>query len=145
MDQIERLREPASRFPSEDVVKAKQSEGWQLAAIEWVRTPRQTPEPAAERRPIPYGLRISADCTYLEVDPDEKQVMSLIVAMIAGDHSLSKIGDELNRRGIRARDGSLWTQVSIFKMLPRIVEFGPEILSGDEWASRKKKVLSAVS
>lgn len=38
-----------------------------------------------------------------------------------------------------------WTEVALFKMLPRIIEFGPEILSAEEWSDSKRKVLSAVS
>ena len=74
-----------------------------------------------------------------------KEVMSRIVAMIAGDHPLSKIADELNRRELRNRQGEAWTQVGIFKLLPRIVEFGPEILSAESWAASKKKLLAEVS
>ena len=71
--------------------------------------------------------------------------MSLTIALIAGDHPLSKIADELNRRALRTREGTQWTEVTLFKLLPRIIEFGPEILSSDEWSEGKRKVLSEVS
>lgn len=51
--------------------------------------------------------------------------MTLVIAMIAGDHPLSNIAAELNQREFRPRRGTEWTQVSIFKLLPRIVEFVP--------------------
>ncbi len=139
----ERWREPISEIQTDDVLDAKAQQGWRPVAIEWVR---DTAKPtASDRRPIPYGLRISPDCAHLEVDPIEREVMSLVVAMIAGDHPLSKIAAELNRRELRPREGSEWTQVALFKMMPRIVEFGPEILSAEKWSDSKRKVLSAVS
>lgn len=146
MSEMERMREPVSSLPSSEVLRAKAREGWRPVAIEWVRDekPADGAEPAV-KRPIPYGLRISADCTFLEVDPTEKEVMSLIIAMIAGDHPLSKIAGELNQRDLRARDGARWSQVAIFKLLPRIVEFGPEILSHEAWTASKRRVLAEVS
>ena len=139
----ERWREPIATIPSEDVLDAKAKQGWRPAAIEWVRDAPKSVD--SDRRPIAYGLRISPDCAHLELDPIECEVMSLIVAMIAGDHPLSKIAAELNERELRPRQGSDWTQVTLFKLLPRIVEFGPEILSAEEWPDSKRKVLSTVS
>ncbi len=139
----ERWREPISTIPTQTVLDAKAEQGWRPVAIEWAR---DGPTPvASDRRPIPYGLRVSPDCAHLELDPVEREVMSLIIAMIAGDHPLSKIAAELNRRELRPRQGTQWTQIGLFKLLPRIVEFGPEILSAKEWPDSKRKVLSAVS
>ena len=139
----ERWREPVSTIPTKTVLDAKAEQGWRPIAIEWVR---DAPQPgASDHRPIPYGLRVSPDCAHLEIDPVEREVMSLIIAMIAGDHPLSKIAAELNRRELRPRHGSGWTQITLFKLLPRVVEFGPEILSAEEWPDSKRKVLSAVS
>jgi hypothetical protein len=98
-----------------------------------------------QKYPIPYGLRVSEDCRHLEVDPAEREVMKLIVAMIAGDHPLSKIASELNGRGFRTRSDTPWTQLQIFQLLPRVIEFGPEILSEKDWIEHKKRVLSLVS
>ena len=139
----DRWREPISTIPTDDILEAKAKEGWRPQAIEWVRDPPK--RVASDSRPIPYGLRVSPDCAHLEVDPFEREVMSLVVAMIAGDHSLSKIATELNRRELRPRQGSEWTQIALFKMLPRVVEFGPEILSAEEWPDTKRKVLSGLS
>jgi len=146
MSEGERIREPVSSLPSAEVLRAKLQEGWRPVAIEWVRDgdPPATTS-VADRRPIPYGLRISSDCTYLEVDPTEKEIMSVIIAMIAGDHPLSKIADELNQRELRNRAGAKWSQIAIFKLLPRVVEFGPAILSADEWSTSKRKLLAEVS
>ena len=141
---LERWREPVSSLPGPEHMAAKEKEGWRPVAIEWARDPKPSDD-EARRRPIPYGLRISSDCAHLEIDPIEEEVMTLVIAMIAGDHPLSKIAAELNQRELRPRQGTEWTQVSIFKMLPRIVEFGPEILSSEAWSSSKSDVLAAIS
>jgi len=143
MREVERFREPVSALPTLETVEKKQKEGWRLIAIEWEREGvREEPE---GRRPIPYGLRISTDCQHLEVNPDEKDVIATIIAMIAGDHPLSRIAAELNQRGSRTRSGAEWTQLKIFRMLPRVIELGPEILSQREWSESKKRLLAAVS
>ena len=142
----ERWREPISTLPSPEHLAAKENEGWSPIASEWAREPQPSAEEAhQDQHPIPYGLRISADCSHLEVDPIEKEVMTLVIAMIAGDHPLSKIAAELNQREFRPRRGTEWTQVSIFKLLPRIVEFGPEIMSQAAWSSSKKDLLAAIT
>ncbi len=142
MTETERWREPLSTIPSPDSWKRREEEGWRLAAIEWERPARPA---EVEKRPIPYGLRISSDCRHLEIDPTEKEAMRLIVAMIAGDHPLSRIAQELNQRGFRTRAGSDWTQLKIFQLLPRIIEFGPEILADEDWSQNKRRVLAVVS
>lgn len=139
----ERWREPISAVPSVEVVEARANQGWRAVAIEWVREATASPADV-ERRPIPYGLRIAPDFAHLEVDPTEREVLSLVVAMIADDHALSEIADELNRREFRTRRGTEWTQIGLFKMLPRIVEVGPEILSAETWSDSKKKALSGI-
>ena len=114
MKEVERFREPVSALPTPSTHEKKQKEGWRLVAIEWEREgAREAPE---GRRPIPYGLRISTDCQHLEVDPAEKDVVATIIAMIAGDHPLSRIAAELNRRGSRTRSGAEWTQLKIFQI-----------------------------
>jgi hypothetical protein len=141
--EIERLRERMNVLPTTEQVEKRRVEGWRLAVIEWEReTGREAPQ---GRRPIPYGLRISPDCQHLEIDSGEREVVATIIAMIAGDHPLSRIASELNRRGFRTRTGAEWTQLQIFQMLPRIIELGPEILSGQEWSESKRRLLAAVS
>ncbi len=143
MRESERFREPVTALPTSETLERKQKEGWRLVAVEWEREGgRQAPE---GRRPIPYGLRISSDCHHLEVNPAEKDVVATIIAMIAGDHPLSRIAAELNHRGSRTRSGAEWTQLKIFQMLPRVIELGPEILSQREWSESKKRLLAAVS
>lgn len=143
MSDTERWREPIAALPATETVDAKAKEGWRPVAIEWERGVRAGSEDS-EKRPIPYGLRISSDCRHLEIDATEKDVMRTIMAMIAADHPLSKIASELNDQGFQTRAGSPWTQVQLFKLLPRIVEFAPEVLNESEWSASKKRLLSAV-
>ena len=70
--------------------------------------------------------------------------LKLMLALIAGDHPLSKIAEELNRQDYRMRNGAKWTQVTTFNMLPRLIEVAPNILSADEWTSKKNRILRAV-
>jgi hypothetical protein len=143
MTDTERWREPVTSLPDNDQWEAKLAEGWSIVAIEWERGRREVEPSGSTRRPIPYGLRISADCRHLEVDPSEKEVLKLMAALIAADQPLSAIARALNARGSRSREGTPWTQVLLFRLLPRLIEFGPEILSESEWPEQKQRILAA--
>lgn len=141
----ERVREVLSTTPTPEYLKSKMDEGFKPVAIEWEREVEAAPPVEAKlRHEVPYGLRVSEDCRYLEQDPDELAVLERMLAMIAGDHSLSKIAGELNRQGFRTRDGGAWTQVTLFNLLPRLIEIAPEILSAREWVTSKERILRAV-
>lgn len=92
------------------------------------------------REEIPYGLKISADCRYLEENADEVRALMLMMEGIVADHRLSTIADDLNQRGLRTRDGELWTQVAVFHMLPRLIDFGPRLFAKEEWRERRKQI-----
>ena len=92
------------------------------------------------REEIPYGLRIASDCRHLEENPAEVSALTVMMEGIVADRRLSAIAEDLNRRGFRGRDGDLWTQVSVFHMLPRLIEFGPRIYGRDEWRERRKQL-----
>ena len=120
------------------------AEGWKPIAIEWER-PSESPTttgtaPAAE---VPFGLRVSGDCAHLEDDPNERAILFQIMELTIQDGPYSGIAEELNRRGLRTRDGSRWTPISIFQMLPRLIEAGPGILMSEEWSQRRQKLKSA--
>jgi hypothetical protein len=145
MANTERIREIVSKWPDRDAWKARMDEGWRPVAIEWERdAERQATESGQFKHEVPYGLKVSQDCRHLERDAQEMTVLKLILALIAGDHPLSKIAEQLNRQGHRMRNGAEWTQVSVFHMLPRLIEVAPEILSTEEWTSSKKRILRAV-
>jgi len=93
---------------------------------------------------VPYGLRVSGDCAHLEEDPAEREVLFQIMELTIQDGPYSGIATELNRRGFRRRDGSMWTPISVFQMLPRLIEAGPVILTSEEWRVRRQKLKAAV-
>jgi hypothetical protein len=95
---------------------------------------RELPEseaPTAGAYPddIPYGLRISDDCSRLEIDPTENQVLQQMMELLAQDFPYSSIVSDLNEKGFRTRDGGLWTRVAVFNMMPRLIEAGPRLLT----------------
>lgn len=145
MKNTERIREPLTTIPSPEHLAEKMKEGWRLVAIEWERESSVTKGGSGLlRHEVPYGLRVSEDCHQLEDDPEEREVLRLTLALIVGDRPLSKVAEELNRRGHRRRGGAEWTQVGVFNLLPRLIEVAPGILSTKEWSTVKQHVLRAV-
>src|SRR6476619_5459053 len=82
---------------------------------------------------IPYGLRVASDCSRLEEDPQERAVLVQMMELIVQDYSITLVASELNKRGLHTRSGGPWTPVSVFNMLPRLIEVGPHIFSSDDW------------
>lgn len=147
MSRTERIREELASAPSPEYLKSKMEEGWRPVAIEWVRQATGTeigPATKGFKKEVPYGLKVSEDCLYLEEEPNEKATLKLMLALIAGDHPLSKIASELNRQSLHKRNGDPWSQVDVFNILPRLIEVAPEILSTDEWSASKERILRAV-
>ena len=73
----------------------------------------------------------------LEESPREWDAMTLMLKLICDDRRLSEVAEELNGAGYRRRDGSEWTQVAIFSLLPRLIEIGPRVYTSDEWLAQK--------
>lgn len=147
MSRTERIREELASAPSPEYLKSKMEEGWRPVAIEWVRQAKGTEiglTAKGLKKEVPYGLKVSEDCHYLEEEPNEKAALKLMLALIAGDHPLSKIASELNRQDLHKRNGDPWNQVDVFNILPRLIEVAPEILSTDEWSVSKERILRAV-
>ena len=144
MSNTERTREVITgQFGPEDLQR-KLAEGWKPVAIEWERqlagAEFSMTKPAPE---VPFGLRVSGDCAHLEDDPKEREVLFQIMELTIQDGPYSGIAEELNRRGFRTRDGSLWTPVSVFQMLPRLIEVGPRLFSSEEWEKRRIRLAKA--
>ena len=136
----ERLREVVAGPYSADAMRERQSAGWQMVSIEWRR---EIPEAEARKdtlggEDIPYGLRLSDDCSRLEVDRGENAVLFQMMELLGQDFSYASIVSDLNERGLRQRDGSLWTRVAVFQMMPRLIEVGPRLFAGDEWKNRRR-------
>jgi len=116
-------------------------EGWKPIAIEWERevelsaATETTPAPE-----VPFGLQVAGDCSHLEENPTEREVLFQIMELTIQDGPYSGIAEELNRRGFRTRQGKRWTPVSVFQMLPRLIEAGPGILNSEEWQQRRQRL-----
>lgn len=145
MPRIERVRELIFGTPSLDSLKQKTQAGWKLVAVEWEREVEgEEPTPAYVAEDVPYGLRVSDDCLRLEPDPSEQRVLIHMMDLIVQDHPLSRVASELNRGGHRTRSGSLWSPVSVFNMLPRLIDIGPRIFSSEEWDARRPRLVRAI-
>jgi hypothetical protein len=70
-------------------------------------------------------------------------VLALILELIVQDRSLSNVAETLNQQGFRTRDGSKWTVVTVYNMLPRLIEVSPDILTTEAWMERRKRVAAA--
>ena len=142
MAYFERIRDVISEPFSPEVIRQRTASGWQMVSIEWRRElpDSETPSDGAFNEAIPYGLRISDDCSRLEVDPHENQVLLLMMDLLAQDFSYSSIVSDLNEKGFRTREGKPWSRVAVFNMMPRLIEVGPRIFSSQEWEKRRLKI-----
>jgi hypothetical protein len=138
MARVERMRELLAGPLDIQHVEEKTAAGWRLVALEWRRQINgEGPEPETGED-VPYGLRVAADCLGLEEDPMEKQVLMLMMELLVQDSPFSKVAYELNQRDFRTRQGKLWSPVSVFNMLPRLIEVGPQMFSSHEWETRRQ-------
>jgi len=146
MTKKERIRESFRGPLDVDYLKQRVDGGWRPVAIEWERDV-DAEQDSGLLEEVPYGLRVAKDSVHLEENPEEKQVMMLIMELIVIDHPLSQVSQELNNRGFRTRHGYKWSPVSVFNLLPRLIEMGPRIFSSDEWIDRRQHLykLMAVS
>jgi len=139
MEKVERIREVLSKPLEPEYIKQRVEAGWKLVAVEWEREV----EAGEKGRPgiveeVPYGLRVGDDRANLVENPAETQVLIRMLDGIVQDCPFSKIAEELNRGGLRTRNGSKWQAVSVYNMLPRLIQVGPRIFSSEEWQTRKK-------
>ena len=144
MAKVERVRQVlSSPFGAEDI-KNQTEQGWKIVAIEWEREmPEAATQPAATGEEPPFGLQVTKDSDQLEVNPTEREALFLMMELTVQEGPYSRIADELNRRGFRTRQGFKWTPVSVFQMLPRLIEVGPRIFSTEEWQERRRKLKAA--
>jgi hypothetical protein len=141
----QRLREVLTTSLSAEYVTRRADEGWKPVAIEWEREGDQATALARDVvEEIPYGLQVAGDCHHLEENPTEKEVLVRIMEQIVQDQPLSKVALELNRLGFRTRQGTKWSPVAVFNLLPRLIEAGPRIFSSEEWAERRAQLLKAM-
>ena len=143
MTRKEKLRESMTTMPSLEHLTTRIQAGWKLVAIEWERETETGAGPHPSEPPvedIPYGLRVSDDCSGLVESQSERQVVITALDMIVDDQPLSRVDDELNRRGHTPRDGQPWTPTALFVLLPRMIEIGPRLFTSTDWSARKQRL-----
>jgi len=113
-------------------------EGWKLVAIEWERDVDTADDQFSAE--VPFGLRVGPETQRLEQDPAEREILLQLMELIVQEGSYAHIADEVNRRGFRTRQGAKWTPVSIFEMLPRLIEVGPKLFHTAEWQQRRQQI-----
>jgi hypothetical protein len=135
MAYFERIRDVMSGLFSPEVIQQRTKAGWQMMSIEWRRElpAGEAPTEGAFDDDIPYGLRISEDCSRLEVEPTENRTLMLMMELLGQDFSYSSIVSDLNEKGFRMRDGGPWNRVAVFNMMPRLIEAGPRLFSSEDW------------
>ena len=138
MSPTERIRQSISGPLNVDELLKLQNQGWRAVAVEWER---EVPASAAAATPaeaeqLPFGLRVK-DST-VEEDPQEAEVLATMLDLLVQDGPYSAVAQELNRKGHTTREGHKWTPVSVFQMLPRLIEAGPRIFATDYWRRRQE-------
>src|ERR1700727_2686143 len=142
MAHFERIRAVLAGPFSPEIMRQRTAAGWQLVSLEWRRElpGDEAPSEGAFNEEIPYGLRISDDCQRLEFDSRERMVLTQMMDLVVQDFPFSSIASDLNEKGFRTREGKLWNQVSVFQMIPRLIEIGPGLFSTAEWAVRRERM-----
>ena len=143
MAKLERIRESLEGSLDPEYVKLRAKAGWRLVGAEWEREVEASAA-AGEREPLleepPYGVRVGGDCDHLEENPNEMQFLLSMMELIIQDISLTKVAEELTRKGYRTRKGGEWGPVAVFNMLPRLIELTPRIFASQEWVERRKRL-----
>jgi hypothetical protein len=138
---VERIRQVLSSPFGADELRTQTEQGWRIVAIEWEREIAETmPEASAAGEEPPFGLQVSSESNELEVNPTEREALFLMMELTVEEGPYSRIAEELNRRGFRTRKGRRWSPVSVFQMLPRLIEVGPRIFSTEEWQERRRRL-----
>ena len=138
---MERIRQevPASFGP--DDIARQGEQGWKLVAVEWEReTAGSRKQHARQPKKSPSACKSPKRPARLEENPTEQEVLFLMMELTIQDGPYSVIADELNRRGYRTRQGMKWTPISVFQMLPRLIEVGPRIFATQEWQERRARL-----
>jgi hypothetical protein len=141
MTKTERIREAFDRPLDLSYLRERERAGWRLVALEWEREVEG--DDARARKPLeeaPFGAQVSGDCEHLEENPPEMQFLFSMMELIIQDISLTKVAEELNKKGFRTRQGTEWGPVAVFNMLPRLIEVTPRILRSEEWVERRKRL-----
>ena len=138
MKKTERVRQLVSGPPTDADLKQQTEKGWKLVAIEWERE-IETSENQLPNE-VPFGLRIEPETQRLEENPEEREILVQLMELLVQEGSYARIADEINRRGYRTRQGKPWSPISVFEMLPRLIEVGPYLFRSSEWERRRQHI-----
>lgn len=138
MRRTERVRQLVSGPLESTEFRQRTDDGWKLVAIEWEREVESADDELLTE--IPFGLRVSPDTQGLEQNPEEREILLQLMELMVQEGSYAHIADEINRRGLRTRRGEKWTPVSVFEMLPRLIEVGPQLFQSEQWQKRRQHV-----
>ncbi len=144
MAYFERTRDILNGPLTNDLLRQRADAGWQVASIEWRRELPGNAPIEAQADEIPYGFCISEDCLRLEIDPEENRILMEMMELLVQDFPFTSVASDLNERGYRTREGKRWTAVSVFNMLPRLVESGPTMFPSQEWEARRQHFAKAI-
>jgi len=144
MAYFERTRDILNGPLTNDLLRQRADAGWHIASIEWRRELPGNAPIASHVDEIPYGLRISEDCQRLELDPEENRTLMQMMELLVQDFPFTSVASDLNEKGYRTREGRRWTAVSVFNMLPRLVEAGPTMFPTEEWEIRRHHFAKAI-
>ena len=146
MSRKEQLKEIVTGQFDLERLRKREQEGWRLVALEWQReTEGENGDHERFLEEVPFGMQVADDCFHLIDNPRETEALVLMMDLIVQDHPLSHVARELNLKGFRARGGGLWSQVSVFNMLPRLVEAGPQIFSSEVWEAKRSRLSRAAA
>jgi len=122
-----------------EYLESRMREGWRPVALEWERQVEGESAEKAAREEVPFGLRVSGDCLHLEENPGEMETLKSMLELMIQDISLTRLAEELNRRGLPRRDGSAWNAAAVFRLLPRVIDVAPRIFSDAQWDARRNQ------
>lgn len=146
MPDAQRIRETVKGPVDFSYIRERQAQGWRLVAFEWEAASASGAQTAGSHsteialEEPPFGTRVATDRQELEANPSEMEFLLSMMELIIQDISLTKVAEELNRRGFRTRRGVDWGPVAVFNMLPRLIELTPRIFASAEWIERRKRL-----
>jgi hypothetical protein len=140
MSRNEYLREIVKGELDSGHIREMLENGWKPRAVEWEREVSAAGDATPRVEDVPYGLQIAPDCGHLEENPDEMRILFSMMELVVQDRSLSRMAEELNRRGYATRDGKPWTELSVYNIFPRLVDVTPRIFQSENWKSRRNDI-----
>ena len=136
MPKMQRMRQPIAGPLKPEDVQSMRDQGWTLVAMEWQREVSEAEATERAAAEIPFGLQVAHGA--LHENSAESETLVDMLELMVDEGPYWRIAEELNRRGHRTRRGTKWSPVSVFEMLPRLIEVAPRIFSSSQWQERRR-------